>query len=588
MKKLMIFIATSLFILAACQPMNETAAPTESAENTPTEESILPPTDTAEAEPPEEPNQEPTPEPTMPPEDFDPMVRLDQVATGLTAPVDLDAPDDGTGRLFVTDQIGLIRVIDSKNNLLENPLLDLREQLVSINSNYDERGLLGMAIHPDFSNNGRFFVYYSAPLREGGPAGWNHTSILSEFNVSETDPNLADPNSESVIMEIDQPQGNHNSGAIAIGPDGYLYVPLGDGGGANDTGTGHAADWYEANAGGNGQDNEENMLGSILRIDINNGDPYVIPEDNPEISENYPEIWAFGFRNPYRMAFDPGGENELFVGDAGQNLWEEVSIVESGGNYGWNVREGTHCFSSDQPGNAEAITDCPTVDPQGNPLIDPIIEFRNSSHPDGGLGTSVVGGVVYRGENLRVWDGRYVFGQWSTGFATPDGDIFVATRPEEGLWDFEKVQIAERESNKLGEYILGFGQDANGEVYVLTSQSAGPNGSTGSVYRLATPEAQATDEPDQTTSKEVTIIMQNNTYQPSEITITAGTTVTWVNEDSYVHNVLSGTRGEPTGMIESPDIQGGETFSYTFEETGTYEYYCSYHPGMSAVINVTE
>lgn len=584
MKKIMIFIVASILLLAACQPVNETAVPTEPVENIPTEESIVPPTETPETEPPEETTQEPTQQPAA----FEAAVRLEQVAAGMTAPVDLDAPNDGTGRLFVTDQIGFIRVIDSDSNLLETPLLDLREQLVNINSNYDERGLLGMAIHPDFAENGRFFVYYSAPLRDQGPQGWDHTSILSEFTIPSENPNIADPNSESVIMEIDQPQGNHNSGAIAFGPDGYLYIPLGDGGGANDTGTGHVTDWYEVNAGGNGQDNEGNMLGSVLRIDIDNGDPYAIPEDNPGISDIYPEIWAFGFRNPYRMAFDPGGENELFVGDAGQNLWEEVSIVEVGGNYGWNVREGTHCFSSDQPRNPEAIIDCPTEDPQGNPLIDPIIEFRNSNHPDGGLGTSVVGGVVYRGGSLPAWDGRYIFGQWSTGFATPDGDIFVATRPEEGMWDFEIIQIAGRENNELGEYVLGFGQDTNGEVYVLTSQSAGPSGSTGSVYRFTTPEAQATDETDQAASEEVTIIMQNNTYQPLEITIPAGTTVTWVNEDSYVHNVLSGTRGNPTGMIESPDIQGGETFSYTFDEPGTFEYYCSYHPGMSATITVAD
>lgn len=564
--------------------MNETALPTEPGENTPTEEPILPPTETLEAEPTEEPTQEAT----QPPADFEAIVRLEQVATGLTAPVDLDAPGDNSGRLFVTDQIGLIRVIDGEGNLLESPFLDLRSQLVNIDPGYDERGLLGLAFHPDFSNNGRFFVYYSAPLRDGGPAGWNHTSIISEFSVSGTDPNSADPDSESVIMEIDQPQGNHNSGAIAFGPDGYLYIPLGDGGGANDTGTGHASDWYEANAGGNGQDNQENMLGSILRIDIDNGDPYAVPEDNPGISEAYPEIWAFGFRNPYRMAFDPGGANELFVGDAGQNLWEEVSIVESGGNYGWNVREGAHCFSASAPSNPEAITDCPTEDPQGNPLIDPIIEFRNSNHPDGGLGATVVGGVVYRGTSLPAWDGRYLFGQWSTGFTTPDGDIFVATRPEQGMWDFEPVQITGRENNELGEYILGFGQDTNGEAYVLTSQSAGPSGDTGSVYMITSPEEQTTDGDDEETASEVTIIMENNTFQPADITITVGTTVTWVNEDSYVHNVLSGTRGNPTGMIESPDIQGGKTFSYTFEENGTFEYYCFYHPGMSAIITVTD
>jgi plastocyanin len=361
---------------------------------------------------------------------------------------------------------------------------------------------------------------------------------------------------------------------------------LGDGGGANDTGGGHADDWYDVNAGGNGQDVEENMLGSVLRIDIDNGTPYAVPMDNPDISETYPEIWAYGFRNPYRMAFDPEGDHELFLGDAGQDLWEEVSIVVAGGNYGWNVREGTHCFSTTNPGDPQAITDCPTEDPNGDPLIDPIIEFRNSGHPDGGLGTTVVGGVVYRGDALPAWDGRYIFGQWSTSFGSPQGSIFIAERAEEGLWNFEVVEIANREGGGLNAYLLGFGQDQMGEVYALTSLSSGPSGDTGTVYRFSSPEVMI-EPTEEETAEEVEIIMQNIAYQPAEITITVGTTVTWVNNDSVVHNVISGTRENPTGVIQSPDIFGGETFSFTFEEPGTYEYYCSYHPGMSATITVT-
>jgi glucose/arabinose dehydrogenase len=229
------------------------------------------------------------------------------------------------------------------------------------------------------------------------------------------------------------------------------------------------------------------MLGSVLRIDIDNGDPYGIPDDNPKVSVNYPEIWAFGFRNPYRMAFDMGGEHELFLGDAGQELWEEVSIVVAGGNYGWNVREGTHCFSTAYPGIPDAILDCPTQDPQGNPLIDPIIEFPNLKHPDGGLGSTIVGGVVYRGSILPAWDGRYIFGQWSIGSPVRQGGLSVAERSDQGLWNFEKIQIVNHENEDLGAFLLALGQDLEGEVYVLTSQNVGPSGHTGVVYRIREP-----------------------------------------------------------------------------------------------------
>lgn len=477
---------TSLLILQACQPVIS-PTPTELLfpKTTVTEESD----DISSLT--EEPSQSilPTDIEKMTEQlpEFEPIIRLEEVATGLTAPVDLDDPNDGSGRLFVTDQIGLIRVINSDEILLEEPLLNIQRKMVSLNGNYDERGLLGLAIHPDYVNNGRLFVYYSAPLTNNGTPGYNHTSILSEFTISSTNENQVDPASERVILEVDQPQSNHNAGSIAFGPDGYLYVPLGDGGGANDTGLGHVEDWYEVNLGSNGQDVENNLLGSVLRIDIDNGDPYGIPADNPPISETYPEIWAYGFRNPYRMAFDPEGRHELFLGDAGQDLWEEISIVISGGNYGWNVREGTHCFSTSNPTNPQAITDCPTEMPNGEPLIDPIIEFPNSRHPNGGLGTTVVGGVVYRGEILPAWDGRYIFGQWSTSFRSPQGTIFVAEREEQGLWNFETVQIANREGSFLDAYLLGFGQDQLGEVYVLTSLKSGPSGSTGGVYRIVSP-----------------------------------------------------------------------------------------------------
>jgi glucose/arabinose dehydrogenase len=404
----------------------------------------------------------------------------------MTAPVSLAMPRDGSGRLFVADQIGLIWVVTAEGELLDEPFLDIRDRMVGINPGYDERGLLGLAFHPDYAENGRVFVYYSALPREDAPAGWNHTSHVSQFAVSSGDANRADPASEQVLLQVDQPQGNHNGGEIAFGPDNYLYVALGDGGGANDVGLGHADDWYQPNRGGNGQDVSQNLLGSILRIDVDGPAPYDVPDANPfsrEGAEGLPEIFAHGFRNPYRFSFDAGGDHELFVADVGQNLWEEVSIVVNGGNYGWNVKEGRHCFSAASPNSPPAA--CPRVDPDGNPLVDPIIEYQNGNAP-GGLGLAVVGGYVYRGDALPSFQGRYVFGDWSTSFAAPDGTLFAATPPEseDDEWSFQALAIATSSDGELGAYLLGFGQDAQGELYVLTSGAAGPQGRTGKVWRI--------------------------------------------------------------------------------------------------------
>jgi glucose/arabinose dehydrogenase len=414
-----------------------------------------------------------------------PSVGLMQIADGLTSPVALVAVPDNTGRLFVVDQIGVIRVL-SDGTLLEQPFLDIQDRLVELMPEFDERGLLGLAFHPNFATNGRFFVYYSAPLREGAPAGFNHTSHVSEFSVSATNPNEALPDSERILLQVDQPQFNHNAGTLLFGPeDGFLYISIGDGGGADDVGLGHVEDWYEANAGGNGQDITQNLLGNILRIDVDSGDPYAIPADNPFVgTEGLDEIYAYGFRNPYRMAFDMGGNHELFVGDAGQNLWEEVSIAVKGGNFGWNVKEGTHCFDTQNPDVSPP--ECPDTEPDGKPLLDPIVEYANHHQP-GGLGAAVVGGHIYRGSSLPQFSGRYIFGDWSREFEEPDGSLFVAKRRKRGLWHMEELLITTNPTGRLGHYLLGFGQDPAGEIYVLTTDSTGPTGTTGKVYKLVRP-----------------------------------------------------------------------------------------------------
>jgi glucose/arabinose dehydrogenase len=360
---------------------------------------------------------------------------------------------------------------------------------------FDERGVLGLAFHPGYAGNGRFFVYYSAPLRAGAPAGYDHTARVSEFRVSATNANRADPASERIVLQEDKPQFNHNGGTLLFGPsDGYLYISFGDGGGADDVGLGHVEDWYLTNAGGNGQDIQNNLLGNILRIDVDHGDPYAIPADNPfagmpGCADGCDEIWAYGFRNPYRMSFDPGGSRDLFVGDAGQELWEEVSIAVKGGNFGWNVKEGTHCFSTENPNESPA--ECPdtvgSAHPRaGDPLIDPVIEYANHHQP-GGLGATVIGGHVYRGSALPQFFGRYVFGDWSREFEEPDGSLFVAKARKKGLWHMQQLRIATSPTGRLGHYLLGFGQDPAGEMYALTTDQTGPTGTTGEVFKLVRP-----------------------------------------------------------------------------------------------------
>jgi len=424
-----------------------------------------------------------------------PAVGLRQVAEGLTSPVTAVSVPDASGRLFIVDQVGVIRILTADGTLRPEPFLDLRSKIVPLMPDFDERGVLGLAFHPNYGANGRFFVYYSAPLRPGAPAGYDHTSHVSEFRASAADPNRADPASERLLLQVDEPQFNHDAGTLLFGPDdGYLYISVGDGGGADDVGLGHVEDWYAANEGGNGQDIQQNLLGDILRIDVNRGDPYGIPADNPfagtpGCSDGCDETWAYGFRNPYRMSFDMGGGHALFVGDAGQNLWEEVSIAVKGGNFGWNVKEGTHCFSTANPDESPA--ECPDTvgagHPRaGDPLIDPVIEYANHHQP-GGLGAAVIGGHVYRGRALPQFAGDYIFGDWSREEEEPDGSLFVAKPRKTGLWKLQQLQVTTRPNRRLGHFVLGFGQDLAGEVYVLGSDQVGPTGTTGRVYRLVRP-----------------------------------------------------------------------------------------------------
>jgi glucose/arabinose dehydrogenase len=409
---------------------------------------------------------------------------LKMVAQNLVSPVALVAPNDDSKRLFVVDQIGKIWIIQADGSMSATPFLDLSPKIVSLNPGYDERGLLGLAFHPNFKTNGKCYVFYSAPPRAGGPqpgADWDNLTRVSEFTVA-TDGATADMSSERVILEEDHPQGNHNGGTLEFGPDGFLYISIGDGGNKDDIGAGHVTDWYAANAGGNGQDIYANLLGNILRIDVDNGSAYTVPADNPFVgTAARPEIYAYGFRNPYRFSFDMGGGHALIVGDAGQSLYEEIDVVTRGGNYGWNVKEGAHCFSTDDDHTERAS--CPSMDTAGHPLIDPVIELVNAANPKGGgVAVTIVGGNVYRGDSLPNLQGHYIFGTFSQN-GQPNAKVYSAQMAASGTWPYEELKLKSYPDN-LGQYLKSIGQDQAGEIYLLTSGQQGPTGATGKVFKL--------------------------------------------------------------------------------------------------------
>ncbi len=335
----------------------------------------------------------------------------------------------GSGdRLFAASQVGAIWTFENRDDVSDSKLfLDLRGKVYDwTRRGANEQGLLGMAMHPDYQSNGKFYVYYSHPSES--------KSILSQFNRSKDNPHRADPDSEQIIMEIDQPYQNHNGGCIEFGHDGYLYIALGDGGLANDPLAG-------------GQ-NLSTLLGSILRIDVDkksSGMNYSIPADNPFIhtAGARGEIFAHGIRNAWRIAFDKE-TGTLWCGDVGQELWEEVNIITKGGNYGWSNREGTHAF-----GNRPAVAGLSAP-------IDPIWEY------DHRIGRSITGGRVYRSSRMSQLTGKYLYADYVTGSIwalSYDARSGKVTRNDQVVPDSIPV--------------LAFGEDAAGEVYYLTNSARG-------------------------------------------------------------------------------------------------------------------
>jgi glucose/arabinose dehydrogenase len=405
-------------------------------------------------------------------------VKLQLLADGLVHPLVMLNPPDGSKRLFIVEQSGTVQILMPDGKLRPTPFIDLSKKMVKLDWEFDERGLLGMAFHPKFKDNGKFYVVYTAPVRTDAARRprllYCCTNYLSEFQVSKADPNKADLSTERIIYFWDKPQFNHNGGELLFGPDdGYLYISTGDGGWANDVAIGHTPKI------GNAQDLKVN-LGKILRIDVDSGTPYGIPKDNPFVgrSDALPEIWAYGLRNVWRMSFDAGGKHELFGADVGQNTWESVKIIQKGGNHGWNRIEGSHCFNPDDPSNANLPQTC---DKTG--LLMPIIEYGNMNVIKEGKGISITGGFVYRGKAMPSLVGSYIFGDWSKSFSEAQGLLLVAHPPKQSgaMWTIEDVQVV---GMNFHSYVLALAQDENRELYVLVSDNTAPGRANDRIYKI--------------------------------------------------------------------------------------------------------
>jgi len=354
--------------------------------------------------------QHPSPAPSASPV----AISLQVVASGLSVPLDLEQPNDGSSRLFVVEQRGTIKIVQN-SALLPQPFLDISNKVIF----QGEMGLLGLTFHPAFQANGKFYVNY---VRN---AGGQFQSVIAEYQVSGANLNQANPSSERVLLTVDQVNNfpNHKAGQLAFGPDGFLYFGLGDGGGEGDPLR-------------HGQ-NTQTLLGKMMRIDVNNSGattPYAIPADNPFAGGGgLPEIYAIGFRNPWRFSFDRNS-GRLCVADVGQDSFEEIDIVTKGGNYGWNTMEGDHCFNPASNCNMAGLTL-------------PIVEIP---HPEG---EAVIGGFVYHGTGLAGMQGRYIFGDLN-------GQIWSLTENPPNT--FTRTLIL-----KPGFNISSFGQDSAGELYVV-------------------------------------------------------------------------------------------------------------------------
>jgi glucose/arabinose dehydrogenase len=369
----------------------------------------------------------PTPAPTAtspPPEFPAAAIRLEPIVGGLERPTYLTHAYDT--RLFVVEQAGLIRIVEN-GQLLASPFLDIHNR---VSSTAFERGLLSLAFHPDYLQNGQLYVNYT---------DLQGATVVARYQVLPDNPNEVDPSSEAVVISIAQPFENHNGGQIQFGPDGYLYVAMGDGGSAGDPHN-------------NGQD-PNTLLGTLLRLDVDGAEPYEVPTDNPFLLDGsgLGEIWATGLRNPWRFSFDRFS-GDLYVADVGQSAWEEINHqpagAKGGQNYGWNQLEGTHCYLN---------SDCQT-----SGMTVPVAEY---SHLEGGC--SVTGGYVYRGRQFPLLNGNYFLGDYCSGI------IWSLFAEADGKWLLNPLLDSDMN-------ISSFGEDVNGELYVLDHRG-------GFIYQVQSP-----------------------------------------------------------------------------------------------------
>ena len=394
-------------------------------------------------------------------------IELQVVADGLQSPIGFAVPDDNSGRIFVYDQAGLIWALNGSSKSIA---LDVRNRLVLLGG-YDERGLLGVAAHPNFAQFP--FIYTYTSESNALPADFsstatatNHQSVIAEWRIDAANPLRFDPVTRREVLRVDKPQSNHNGGTMRFGPDGLLYISIGDGGNADDEGDGHVP-------GGNAQ-SLDNVLGKVLRIDVNartsaNGQ-YGIPADNPFVGvAGIDEIYAFGLRNPFSFSFDRN-TGTLYLADVGQNKVEELDIITKGGNYGWRVKEGGFYFDPNGAG-AGYVTTMPVV-PEPPNLIDPIAQY---DHDDG---LAIVGGYVYRGTAMPQLAGKYVTGDWGN-FTVPSGRLFYLDTGNV----FKEFRIG-REDRALAEWVRGYGEGPDGELYVCVGKSLGPVGASGRVLKI--------------------------------------------------------------------------------------------------------
>ena len=526
-----------------------------------------------------------TPEPTPPVTSggalpSNPSIGLVQVAGGLVDPVNIANAGDGSGRLFVVERVGRIRIVDKGGNLLDEPFLDIQD---AVKTDFLEQGLLGLAFPPDYAQSGLFYVYYADYTTNGN-------LFIVQYHVSADDPNKADPDSAKLILSIEaDPYVNHNGGSLRFGPDGYLYWTTGDGGLAGDP--------YD-----NAQ-NIRNLFGKISRIDVTGaGDqPYAIPSDNPFAESSKvdpagfgvrnpaeyhpgarPEIWAYGLRNPWQFNFDPQ-TGDLYIADVGQNAWEEIDFQPAGApggqNYGWDWLEGSHCYP-------ETVSECP----RSQVGVLPVAEYN---HSQGDCSISGLG--VSRGDESPTLDGIY----FTSDFCS--GRVWGLARDDSGQWQFQELLDTQL-------LVTGGGNGEGGEVYLTSCNCvfdrsydpfANPQGAVWRVVQSdqvpsgamtaplegeATPVAAAQEEAQSgaaaatpaaaasTAPQQVTITSHDIYFDPKEVTIPANTDVMveLPNEGVTLHNFSIDELGIDV------DIQPGQTEQTVINAPpGTYEYYCN-------------